>query len=306
MEELLYEYFQTFKRGGLGKLDTNNFLPRIKSLLVNSSSVKDRCLSLSCAKGHIYLIKLFVKNKADVHVDNDYPLRKALEMRNNKLIKFLITHGANVRILSDLPLRNAIEFKNMPLVHFLLSFQRESVDPRLLNTCGSFGFLEAFQVLRAKGLKIELSCFGNAVAQGHLPILKYGLKHFSIKKDTKSRLLTDACVEGYYEIANFLLRKGSDINGSNDRALRMAAQYGHYELMKYLLSKGADIHVKDDQLLTKSIEEHNVPLFEFLLSTGLYESRHLEGALDKANDSDMSIFRDRLEMITNPWYSIKP
>lgn len=51
-------------------------------------------------------VKLLLEDGADIHVDNDYPLRIACNSGNLKLVKFLIKSGANMKVIPRVNLKS--------------------------------------------------------------------------------------------------------------------------------------------------------------------------------------------------------
>jgi hypothetical protein len=61
----------------------------------------DNELNQACIKGCLETVKRLVSNGADVHFENDAPVRYASDMGHLDIIKYLVSVGANVRAADD-------------------------------------------------------------------------------------------------------------------------------------------------------------------------------------------------------------
>ena len=53
-------------------------------------------MRLAIDAGHLELAKLLLQHGADVHADNDYALRRAVQNRDVELVILVLWHGADV------------------------------------------------------------------------------------------------------------------------------------------------------------------------------------------------------------------
>jgi len=67
----------------------------------------DKQLIEACRLGLYEVAKYLILNGADVHTNNDWPLRLAFYYNHYELAKYLILNGANVHTYNNWPLRLA-------------------------------------------------------------------------------------------------------------------------------------------------------------------------------------------------------
>jgi len=76
------------------------FLPGVKKALemgANVHTLDDSPLRLASENGHTNVVEILLKNHADIHANNDWPLRWASASADNHLdvVKLLLKYGAN-------------------------------------------------------------------------------------------------------------------------------------------------------------------------------------------------------------------
>ena len=75
----------------------------------NVHTLDDSPLRLASENGHTNVVEILLKNHADIHANNDWPLRFASASADNHLdvVKLLLKYGANVHAQDDYALRYA-------------------------------------------------------------------------------------------------------------------------------------------------------------------------------------------------------
>jgi len=81
----------------------------------------DAQLKQACINGCLETVKRLVSIGANVHFENDAPVRYASEMGHLNIIKYLVSVGANVRALDDLAVELASFNYLYEVVQYLVS-----------------------------------------------------------------------------------------------------------------------------------------------------------------------------------------
>ena len=69
---------------------------KIFKKLFSENEDKEKLLILACEKGHLEIIFFLLENGANIHIENDEPLRIAVKNEHTKIVEYLIENGANV------------------------------------------------------------------------------------------------------------------------------------------------------------------------------------------------------------------
>lgn len=85
------------------------------------SELATQFLPEAARQGNRRLVIRYLRAGADIHVQNDEPLRQALVTHQWRTVKLLIYRGANIHMDDDLALRQAARAGHLPMVRFLLA-----------------------------------------------------------------------------------------------------------------------------------------------------------------------------------------
>jgi len=97
-----------------------NSLDNVKYLINNGANILDKHIE-SCSKYSTpEILKLLIKNGADIHANNETPLFNAIESNNTDMVKILLDNGADIHINMDKPLEKSVEGNRWVMVKFLL------------------------------------------------------------------------------------------------------------------------------------------------------------------------------------------
>jgi ankyrin repeat protein len=97
----------------MGRLDVVKYL--------NSKGIIDNNYSLwrASENGHIDVVKYLIEEKgADIHSNDDYALRKAVDGEYWNVVKYLLNHGANIHAVDDERLMNIKKYWNIDFVKY--------------------------------------------------------------------------------------------------------------------------------------------------------------------------------------------
>lgn len=89
----------------------NKNLDMIKLLFNYGISFTNITFCNALSSQNMDIIKFFVENGADIHMDNEYPLKYALETNNAEMVKYLVENGADVYNV-DVDKVNSLLYKN--------------------------------------------------------------------------------------------------------------------------------------------------------------------------------------------------
>lgn len=143
---------------------------------------KNTLLKHFCESGDLKQVKCLVSNGADIHVDYEYPLFRAVENGYFEIIKYLVSKGADVNSFHEYPLSTAIERGYFEIVKYLVS--------------------KGANIQKDTGYLLDLAVYG-----GHLEILKYIIAQNDEKYehyDFIEFLLQTAEDRGYLDIVEYL------------------------------------------------------------------------------------------------------
>jgi len=165
----------------------------------------------------------------NVHIDNDKPLRQAVNMKDAELVKLLIAQKANINVNEGKPLRQAVKKGYVDIAKILIDAGADihvRKDAPLRKALLNAGML---QLLKNYG---QLT--SNAYVTNGKPLLCKAIKSYNI------------------ELVKLLIAQGVDLNVNEGKALRFAVKRKYDEIVKILIEAGADIHVRNDAPLRKA------------------------------------------------------
>lgn len=96
-------------------------LDMIKYLIKNNSELNFFELVLNdCAFGNVDIIKYFIECGNDIHLEDDFALRLAIEKGYSDIVRYLVKAGADIHVGNDFALRNALYNDDYDLIKFLI------------------------------------------------------------------------------------------------------------------------------------------------------------------------------------------
>jgi ankyrin repeat protein len=91
-------------------------------LLENGADIhteNDYPLRIAASGGHFKAVRFLLANGADIHANNDDALRLAVRGGHTETVRLLLANGANARVNNDAALLKAIEGKQTEIIHLL-------------------------------------------------------------------------------------------------------------------------------------------------------------------------------------------
>lgn len=210
----------------------------IKLLISFGANSYDEILLSASKQGHNKIIKLVLVSGADVHVNNDAPLRYACLKNQVRSVKLLIKHGADIHAENDEALIYACKYGNLKVVKILLAY--------------------GAKIHTRYDRVLKIACKSNNVKIVRL-LLKSGA---TVSNDI---LATINCSR---EIVNLLLKAGANVHADNEKILRKACECNDIDLFKLAVKFGADIHVNDDLPLIIAADTNNIRIAKLLIHLG--------------------------------------
>ena len=96
----------------------------LQSSVKNSKSNEDGSSSFSSlpfrGQGHMKVVKYLIESGADLHDDNDAPLRWAATRGYLEIVKYLVEKGADIHANKDEPLRDSAQNRHIEVVKYLV------------------------------------------------------------------------------------------------------------------------------------------------------------------------------------------
>jgi len=166
-------------------------------------------------------VEYLLDRGADLHENEDEPLRCAAEHGWDSVLTILLARGANVHALDDFALIKAAARGHVEVVSLLL--QHVNAQPRaaIASFAGIGRALDA--ALRRPGTQIISMLIEQSVKQ---------YVDFS-------PLLPRAAMETEPEVLDMLLRAGADINHGNSAAFRTVVSFDRVNMARALLERGS-------------------------------------------------------------------
>lgn len=84
------------------------------------SDEKGSPLLLAVLKGHYEIVDILLKNKVDIHIDNESALYGAIIKGHTNIVEKLIKHGADIHIYNDSALHAAAFHNRLEIVDLLI------------------------------------------------------------------------------------------------------------------------------------------------------------------------------------------
>lgn len=93
-----------------------------KGLNVNEKTEigSEDALSYSAERGHTEIVRLLVKNGANIHIHNDKPLRLSLEKGHLEIVKLLLDNGSDLYSKGGIPIRMCMRNHHFHVMEYLI------------------------------------------------------------------------------------------------------------------------------------------------------------------------------------------
>ena len=134
----------------------------------------DDLLIKSSEIGFIKGVKLAIKNRADVHTNNDYALRWASDQGHTEVIKVLLDAGANVHVNNDYALSRASEYGNTEIVKVLLDVGADvhADNDGALRWASYNGHIEVVKILLNAGADVTSKILFSILERNNIDMMK--------------------------------------------------------------------------------------------------------------------------------------
>ena len=113
----------------------------------------DYALKRSSGRGHLEVVKFLIENGANIHAEDDYALRMSSSNGFTDIVKFLVEIGANIHADDDGALRWSSDNGNIEVVKFLIEKGADihTDDDYALRWSSDNGNIEVVKFLIEKG-----------------------------------------------------------------------------------------------------------------------------------------------------------
>ena len=193
------------------------------SLIKNKLDVPQMDIDLIYAakNGNLEYVRFFIRNGADIHTEDNLPLRYAARFGNFRITRFLLDHGADIHAGDDDALKWAASCGHHATTKLLID--RGANDQHNINyslkRAASGGHIEIVKLLLGRGAAIH----------NQNNISAWNIIHFN-----GDDALISAAQCGHLEIVKLLIKYGADVHSQNDYALACAMARGHTEVSQFL------------------------------------------------------------------------
>lgn len=207
---------------------------------------------------HQYVSKLLL-NGSDVHADNDYAIRMAARCGHLEVVQILLQYGANIQVDNDYPIWAAIQFGRIQVFKLLLKSNKYCKEKirmyvkHIEESCGE----------QIKYLMIN-EILAICVINGDTELLMF-LQKFDVDLNMENdRLSILAAKKGHLNIVQYLHER----NVCNQYAVSVASRYGHLEIVKYLCQQNISIHYNNNSAVCEAARYGHLEIVKYLISRG--------------------------------------
>lgn len=216
-------------------------------------------------EGNLQELKRWLSRGANVHIDNDAPLRYAVVNGHQACLTELLRAGADINAAGNWSLNTAARNGDLSTLRILIN-EGAALNASALVHAASEGHPACITALAKAGVSIHDQndlALRSAAQHGQTVCVKTLLNHGANVHAMNDAALRNTAKSGFIDCADILIKHGANIHAERDESLRTAITYGRGEYAQFLLNKGADlrtIHVGDipsrlslDAELTQSI-----------------------------------------------------
>lgn len=238
------------------------------NFILNNNAALRFCSS----RNYIRCVQLLLDDpRVNIHVDNDLPLKFAVQKGYVSLTQFLLVKGANAnRCEPDLALKNKECFQLLLQYGYDINKEfgqciKDACNPKLDS------FPDALQFVLDHGARIDdaslMNPDPNAFNEETEHPFQLILGDYFFDEDLNLRYEESESL--IIKNITLLLDHGIDIHFWDDYLLIESIEYKLTNLAKFLLERGADIHAQNDQAINSAIIwRNNTEFIQYLLNRG--------------------------------------
>lgn len=194
--------------------------------------------------GDLKMIKKLANNGADIHVNQEAPLRLAARFGHIDVVRWLIENGADVRARNNESLLNAIHIDRLDIIY-------------------------------------ELSCYGatldgitndalrNSIINCTAKTVRYIVDCYGMSRLYDTSILYDFVYADNVDVVDVLLSNGADVQDNDDELLCESINRGQLEMVRMLIKHGADVNARSSKPLKNVLKKHDTAIAELLFANGV-------------------------------------
>ena len=251
----------------------NGNLNTLKYLVENKADIhikNNYCVRRASRNGHIDAVKYLVKHKADIHMKNNYCVRWASKNGHLEVVKYLVKHKADIHIKNNYCVRWASKNGHLEVVKYLVKHKADvhADDNYCVKWASENGHLEVVKYLVENKVDIHANdnqCVRWASENGHLEVVKYLVENKADIHAGDSGSVKSASSNGHLEVVKYLAENKADIHAEDNYCIRTASEYGHINTVKYLVENKADIHVENNLCIRWASENGHIDTVKYLV-----------------------------------------
>jgi hypothetical protein len=234
----------------------------LKLLIKNGADIhyeNDSLLINSCKANHNYsFIKYLIDKGADVNVQDGQPMCYISRYNRDDLVELFINSGATFTHYE--PLNEALYHGSEKVFLFLMKNKIYNVDEVIYNLCKDDMASYWIKLLIKKGYKISKEAINRANENNSFNIIEILLRNDPSLADED--ILLNVSNHNKFEVTKLIIDK-VDISRIKNELLQACATYGNYDIIDSLLKDITDVPINiKNQLTLSSIKHGRLDIFE--------------------------------------------
>ena len=252
----------------------------LKSLGADLTSSDNNAIVFAASKGKPKLLNYLINDDADPCAQDCKALNEACKNGHVEMVKFLIEIGSNPSNRNEQPMANALGMNHTPIVKILEGYGLNLKNPNGMIIACENGNLEAVMKCKELGfdLKGPIKLILKALSSnGHLHVLKYLDKEFTLSRSDMISAIPHASVAGHFELLSYLLNKINELDKELDKSSKKSLKNSDKALPypKILIDICSCHYDADD-------EKYCLNVVDLLIKSFSYSSDTLAESIEKA------------------------
>ena len=210
----------------------------------------------------------------DIHIDDEFLLRRSISDKSLDIALLLLEHGANIHVKDEVMLRLAIEKGEIETARFLLDYgaKLDVFGETAINYLFERSSFDAVLLLRDYGFDIHFDnekLLRRAIENNKIRVVEFLLRRCNADVHVLAEApVRAALILKFFDIVSVLMEFGANIHVNDENALRLAAQNGNLETVEFLLDHNADATVLENSAVRIALEKKHFDIVLVLMRHG--------------------------------------
>lgn len=250
--------------------DHRELFDTLTRLAADIHTQDDLPLRAAAAVGNVDDVEYLVRHGANVHADKDAALRLSCERGFTDIVYILLESGADVHSNWDEPLRMASRHGHEEIVGVLLEYgaDRQIQGTAALQQAASAGHDIIVKMLVDAGVHVPEEALAMACEAGYVSIVRSLLYAGSNPSAYGCAALRVAAISGNNDLIQLLVQHGADYDSLTEDVVVVVASRGHLSILKDLVRRGRNARYQRDLALVEAVRAGHHGVVEYLLSIG--------------------------------------